>query len=93
MGTTAYALAGMLKPFNTCDTVLQYFKDQAPDYLIERARGVTTTDSGGAAERTTPGYLSRAVPDSSDTTGEPGVLRRRTRQPTSKRRELMSPTS
>ena len=36
---TAYALAGVLKPFNTCDTALQYFKDQAPEYLIERAGG------------------------------------------------------
>ncbi len=66
---TAYALAGMLKPFNTCDTVLQYFKDQAPEYLIERARGATTTDAGGAAERTT------AVPQqgrASDTTDQSG---------------------
>ena len=66
---TAYALAGMLKPFNTCDTVLQYFKDQAPEYLIERARGATTTDAGGAAERTT------AVPPqgrASDTTDQSG---------------------
>ena len=35
---TAYA-AGALKPFSTCDTVLQYFKDQAPEYLIDRAGG------------------------------------------------------
>ena len=71
-GATAYALAGMLKPFDTCDNVLQYFKDQAPDYLIERARGVTTTDSGGAAERTTTGVPQQGrAADSSDTTGEP----------------------
>ena len=25
----AFALTGALKPFDTCDTVLQYFKDQA----------------------------------------------------------------
>ena len=31
-------MAGALKPFNTCDTVLEYFKDQAPEYLI-RTRG------------------------------------------------------
>ena len=49
---TAYALAGLLKPFDTCDTVLQYFKDEAPEYLIERA-GATYGDFGGAAERTT----------------------------------------
>ena len=35
----AFALTGALKPFDTCDTVLQYFKDQAPEYLIERAGG------------------------------------------------------
>src|SRR4029453_16912513 len=38
-GATAFAMAGALKPFNTCDTVLEYFKDQAPEYLIDRARG------------------------------------------------------
>ncbi len=65
---TAYALAGMLKPFNTCDTVLQYFKGQAPEYLIERAHGVTTTDSGGAAERTTAIPQQGRAADSSDTT-------------------------
>ena len=50
----AFALTGPLKPFNTCDTVLQYFKDQAPEYLIERAGGADYHDSeAGAAERTT----------------------------------------
>ena len=29
-------MAGTLQPFDTCETVLQYFKDQAPEYLIER---------------------------------------------------------
>jgi uncharacterized secreted protein with C-terminal beta-propeller domain len=69
---TAYALAGMLKPFDTCDTVLRYFKDQAPEYLIERARGVTTTDSGGAAERTTAVPQQGRAADSSSTTAESG---------------------
>jgi uncharacterized secreted protein with C-terminal beta-propeller domain len=69
---TAYALAGMLKPFDTCDTVLRYFKDQAPEYLIERARGVTTTDAGGAAERTTAVPQQGRAADSTDTTAQPG---------------------
>ncbi len=68
---TAYALAGMLKPFDTCDTVLQYFKDQAPEYLIERARGVTSTDAGGAAERTTAVPQQGRAADSTDTTTQP----------------------
>lgn len=48
-GGVAFALTGPLKPFDTCDTVLQYFKDQAPDYLIERAAagGVASADSAG----------------------------------------------
>jgi uncharacterized secreted protein with C-terminal beta-propeller domain len=69
---TAFALAGALKPFNTCDTVLQYFKDQAPDYLIERAGGVTTTDSAGAAERTTAVPKQGRATDSAGTTTESG---------------------
>jgi uncharacterized secreted protein with C-terminal beta-propeller domain len=69
---TAFALAGVLKPFNTCDAVLEYFKDQAPDYLIERARGgvATTTDAGGAAERTTALPKQGRAADSSGTTTE-----------------------
>ena len=34
VGRNGTAYAGTLKPFGSCDTVLQYFKDQAPDYLI-----------------------------------------------------------
>ena len=71
-GATAFAMAGALKPFNTCDTVLQYFKDQAPEYLVERARGgvVTATDGAGAAERTTTLPKQGRAPDSSGTTTE-----------------------
>jgi uncharacterized secreted protein with C-terminal beta-propeller domain len=51
----AFALTGVLKPFNTCDTVLTYFKDQAPEYLIERARGGMGIDEAGAPARRTAG--------------------------------------
>ena len=67
---TAYALAGVLKPFNTCDTVLQYFKDQAPEYLISRAGGgvrTTTTEAGPALPRTA---VPKEGADSSGTTAE-----------------------
>jgi uncharacterized secreted protein with C-terminal beta-propeller domain len=63
-----YAMAGALQPFDTCDTVLQYFKDQAPEYLIERAGGgkaASRTADAGAAEPQT----GRAN-DSSSTTAE-----------------------
>ena len=50
-GGAAFALTGALKPFNTCDAVLKYFKDQAPDYLIERARGGMAIDEAGASAR------------------------------------------
>ncbi|HEY6614681.1 MAG TPA: beta-propeller domain-containing protein, partial [Vicinamibacterales bacterium] len=58
----AFALTGALKPFDTCDTVLQYFKDQAPEHLIERASGLK------AANRTT-----EAGADSAATTAESGT--------------------
>ena len=53
-GGAAFALTGPLKPFDTCDTVLQYFKEQAPEYLIERARGgaMATDEAGGPVRRT-----------------------------------------
>jgi uncharacterized secreted protein with C-terminal beta-propeller domain len=68
----AYAMAGMLKPFNTCDTVLDYFKEQAPAYLIERAGmgGVATqreAGAPGAAEQRTAND-SAGAPDESPAT-------------------------
>lgn len=69
----AFAMAGALKPFNTCDTVLEYFKEQAPEYLIERA-GVgdvaTTTDEAGAPVRTTAVPNQGRAADSAGTTAE-----------------------
>jgi uncharacterized secreted protein with C-terminal beta-propeller domain len=64
----AYALPGALKPFNTCDTVLQYFKDQAPEYLIKRAGGgkSAATDAGAGAPVPQQGRAA----DSSGTTAE-----------------------
>jgi len=50
----AYAYAKTLKPFDTCDSLLQYFKDQAPEYLIERARQVTSTNTDASAGRAEP---------------------------------------
>jgi len=51
-------MAGALQPFDTCDSVLAYFKDQAPEYLIQRVGGgavPSRTDAGGSAtERTVP---------------------------------------
>ena len=63
----AYAMAGALKPFNTCDTVLQYFKDQAPEYLIERAGGgvtTTTTEAGAPVPRSAVPKQGRATDSS-----------------------------
>ena len=42
----AAAFPGVLTPFDSCENVLQYFKDQAPDYLIERASGRAYAASG-----------------------------------------------
>ena len=89
----AFALPGPLQPFDTCDSVLQYFKDQAPTYLIERAGSVTTTDSGGAAERTTAVPQQGRATDSSGTSTESGVSRQSTPRQTFKKQELMSLTS
>jgi uncharacterized secreted protein with C-terminal beta-propeller domain len=60
----AFALTGALKPFPTCDSVLEYFKDQAPDYLIDRAGGAMTTDQAGTPER------RASVPNASGTAAE-----------------------
>ena len=68
--STAFAMAGALRPFNTCDTVLEYFKDQAPEYLIQRAGGnvATRTSEAGA-----PGATEqRTAQDSAGTTAESG---------------------
>jgi len=45
------AHAGTLKPFPSCGKVLQYFKDQAADYLIERAGGGVMEGSAGGGDR------------------------------------------
>ena len=66
----AYAVQGALQPFDTCDTVLQYFKDQAPEYLIERAGGgdrVATDTGTGAAEQRTAKDSSNTTPESAST--------------------------
>ena len=66
--STAYAMAGALRPFNTCDTVLEYFKDQAPEYLIQRAGGgdmTTTTDQAGPPVRTRTAPQQGRAADSS----------------------------
>jgi uncharacterized secreted protein with C-terminal beta-propeller domain len=74
---TAFALAGALKPFNTCDTVLQYFKDEAPDHLIERAGGVRaanrTTEAGADSAATTAESGSAPPEHSSTNVQEAGV--------------------
>jgi uncharacterized secreted protein with C-terminal beta-propeller domain len=44
----AFALPGPLKPFDSCDAVLQYFRDQAPEYLIERAGGDAKAETTSA---------------------------------------------
>ena len=66
-----YAMAGVLQPFDRCDSVLQYFKDQAPDYLIQRVGGVpnATTEAGAPVPRTAVPKEGRAA-DSSGTTAE-----------------------
>src|SRR5918992_3247207 len=61
-GGTAYA-AGGLKPLTTCDAVLQYFKDQAADYLIQRAGGGGVAEAGGG--RAGPGADSARTADES----------------------------
>jgi uncharacterized secreted protein with C-terminal beta-propeller domain len=66
----AYAVPGALQPFDTCDSVLRYFKDQAPEYLIERAGGgdrVATDTGTGAAEQRTAKDSSNTTPESAST--------------------------
>ena len=68
----AFALAGALKPFDTCDTVLQYFKDQAPEYS-DRTRGRRRRgyhNRGRRTGRTTALPKQGRANDSSGTTAE-----------------------
>lgn len=46
-GGVAYA-AGPLKAFADCDAVLGYFKEHAPDYLIDQANGGSASASAGS---------------------------------------------
>jgi uncharacterized secreted protein with C-terminal beta-propeller domain len=73
--STAFAMVGALRPFNTCDTVLEYFKDQAPEYLIEHAGGgvTTTTDEAGAPVRTRTATNQGRAADSSGTAESAGT--------------------
>ena len=72
--SAAFAVTGALKPFSTCDAVLQYFQDQAPDYLIQRAGGgdvaTASGEAGGAAKRTALPQQGRTS-DSSASGAEP----------------------
>jgi uncharacterized secreted protein with C-terminal beta-propeller domain len=74
----AYA-AGPLKAFADCDAVLGYFKEYAPDYLIEQvSRGWPTAGGGaaepGAAREDDSGAESVPTPDHSTTNvAEAGV--------------------
>jgi uncharacterized secreted protein with C-terminal beta-propeller domain len=54
LGRNQTAHAATLKPFRSCGTVLQYFKEHAPDYLIERAGGEVWTAVDGGAGRGVP---------------------------------------
>ncbi len=83
-GRNGTAYAGTLKPFGSCDTVLQYFKDQAPEYLINSAGGYAMTDvagggavpvSSGAAPQRDTGAESGGTPPVHSTTNvqEAGV--------------------
>ena len=71
-------MAGALRPFNTCDTVLEYFKDQAPEYLIQRAGGgdmTTTTDQAGPPVRTRTAPQQGRAADSLGCRGVGGYAR------------------
>ncbi len=83
-GAVAYA-AGPLKAFGDCGAVLGYFKENAPDYLIERASRMSTVAlaTGGAEPAPRPqaaraadsaAELAGATPDHSTTNvAEAGV--------------------
>ena len=65
-------MTGALKPFNTCDSVLEHFKDQAPEYLIERARHGGGIVEDGAVPANATRQSSRSGADSSGAATEAG---------------------
>ena len=88
-------MAGALQPFDTCDSVLAYFKDQAPEYLIQRVGGggVQQNRRRRIGDRTygTSTLAARLTPLAARRNRR--VRRRRTRPRTCKRPELMNRTS
>ena len=68
-GGGAVAMAGTLQPFDTCETVLQYFKDRAPAYLMERAGdGRRQSAEAGAADSAgAPAATTKSAPAYSKT--------------------------
>ncbi len=63
----AYA-AGPLKAFASCDAVLGYFREQAPDYLIEQASGGRASASAGSQAMPAAGRAtSTAAEDAAST--------------------------
>ena len=60
----AFAVTGALTPFPSCDTVLQYFQDQAPEDLINRVSGGMAA-TGGAGNP----FWRVPMPAQADTAG------------------------
>ena len=81
LGRSSTAYAGSLKPFPSCGKVLQYFKDQAPDHLIERTGGGSAVAARAdrqvamAAEDASGGATAASEPPDHSTTNvqEAGV--------------------
>jgi uncharacterized secreted protein with C-terminal beta-propeller domain len=64
----AFALTGPLRPFPTCDSVLQYFKDQAPEDLIARVgRGMVATSEDRASASGAGAESAASSPEHSET--------------------------
>jgi uncharacterized secreted protein with C-terminal beta-propeller domain len=70
----AFAVSGALQPFDTCDSVLQYFKDQAPEYLIERVGGGAKPETGSAdSTGAQPGRTTDSAGTGAESSGTPPI--------------------
>ncbi len=83
----AFAVTGTLKPFPSCDTVLQYFKDEAPEDLLNRVGAAMASSTAGAPlERTT-------VTDQGGDAARPVAPRRAPAHPGTRTRTSRRPAS
>ena len=66
-GGAAFAVTGALRPFSSCDNLLQYFQAEAPEDLINRVGGGVLATSEDRAASSAGAESTAGAPAHSDT--------------------------